>query len=451
MKSPHRSLTWLLLILASLLVAFLLLRLRNSVQALDVYPAPGEEISIYGNIGLTFNQPMKTGSVEAHFAIQPQVEGKFFWEGQTLWFNPHQVLDLGQVYQVSIHAGAESETGRKLSTPITWQAAIRAPSLLYLVLDTTGGDLWRYDFTTGSTQALTNTDASVIDFAPNPNGDHIAYAQHNPSGGSDLWRVDRDGENPEMLLDCGQDRCSQMAWSVDGDWIAYTRDSFDPDEERYLPSRVWIVAASTGETTPLYRQPEAFGHSPSFSPDGKRLATYDSVNNAIRILDLQTSQEAAIPTLYPGVGDWSPTGEEIIFVDRMPGILEPNAALYIVNLTGQDLRLALGESIIPNMDYTPPQWSPDGEWIAYGLRAVESSVSKGIWVANLKEGDPQMLTDDPSATFTAYRWDPWGERLVFQRYPISGPISHPSLWLWDRSTGNLKVLIENGARPEWLP
>lgn len=450
MGHRNRSLPWLLVILAGLVLAFVVLRLRNRVQVLAVYPDDGVPISMFGRIGVTFNQPMDADSVEASFSILPEKTGRFSWEGTTLWFIPGESFAPGQTYRVEIATGAEAENGRKLGTPIRWQATIRKPDLVYLVLDSTGGDLWRLELATGTTLPITETNASVIDFAPNRMGDRIAYTQENPMGGSDLWLVDRDGANPEVLVDCQHDRCSQPAWNVDGEWIAYSRESFDSQTARHLPARVWTVNTASQETAPFYRQAEAFGHSPSFSPDGKRLAIYASSQNAIRIIDLETSQESAIASVVPEVGNWSPNGEELIFIDLVPGLLEPNVAMVIVNFTNQAVRDALGD-FIPNMDYDPPQWSPDGEWIAYGVRPVGTAISKGIWVRNLTTKETFPLTDDPSATFTAYRWDPQGDRLVFQRFPISSPSSPASIWLWDRSTGQIQRLVENGARPEWLP
>ncbi|MFU8826942.1 MAG: Ig-like domain-containing protein [Brevefilum sp.] len=450
MKWRQGYTTYLLIALAALLAAFGLLRLRNRVGHLAVYPGLAEQISMYGRLGVTFNQPMNTASAEAHFTVQPAVQGDFVWEGRTLWFTPRQPLDPTQVYQVTVSPGAEAANSRRLHTPIIWQASVREPDILFLRLDTTGGDLWRYEFASGLATPMTDTDASIIDFAPSPTGDLVAYAQHNAAGGHDLWLVDRDGTNPRLLLDCAQDRCFQPDWSVDAQWLAFARESYDAETERYLSARVWTVNTASGESAPLYRQPEAYGHSPSFSPDGKRLATYNTLQQAIRILELETSQESAIPTLYPGVGDWSPNGEELIFIDLVPSVLEPNVAIYIVNFQSQEVRPALGE-FIPNMDYDPPQWSPDGIWIAYGARPADADVRKGIWVKNLAADEAYPVTDDRSATFVGYRWDPWGERLVFQRFSISGPSSQASLWLWERSTGKTTLLIENGARPEWLP
>jgi Tol biopolymer transport system component len=450
MKFRNRYLPWLLIVVAILAAAFLFLRLANRVQPLGFFPDTGEQISIHEKIGVTFNQPMNPASVEAHFSIDPYVEGEFAWDRNTLWLIPVEKLDPGQTYHASIAPGAQAENGRKLRQPIEWQVTVREVDLLYLVLGTQGGDLWRYDFATGQTYAITETDQAVIDFKPSPTGDRIVYAQHNPQGGVDLWSVERDGDNPEMLLDCAKDQCSQPAWSVDARWIAFTRETWDEQAERYLPARVWTVNTQTGVSAPFYRQEEAYGHSPSFSPDGKRLATYDSLQNAIRILELETSQESAIPTMYPGVGSWSPDGQEMIFIDLVPSVLEPNVAMFIVNFSDQAVRNALGE-FVPNLDFDPPQWSPEGGWIAYGARPVGAAINKGLWVADLNGDTSIPLTDDPAATFSNYRWDPWGERLVFQRFQLSGGSSHASLWLWEWSTGEIRRLVESGARPEWLP
>ncbi|MBW6465515.1 MAG: Ig-like domain-containing protein [Brevefilum sp.] len=450
MKFRHRYLPWLLSAVIFLTAAFVFLRLSNRVQPLGFFPETGEQISIHGKIGVIFNQPMVPASVEAHFSIEPHVAGEFSWDWNTLWFTPTEPLDPGQTYQASIVPGAQAENGRKLRQSIEWLVKIREVDLLYLVLGTEGGDLWHYEFATGQTYAITETGQALIDFKPSPTGDRIAYAQHNPQGGTDLWSVERDGSDPEMLVDCGKDQCDQLAWSVGADWIAYTRESWDERAERYLPSRVWTVNTRNGASTPLYRQEEAYGHSPSFSPDGLRLATYDSLQQAIRILELESSQESAIPTLYPGVGSWSPDGKELIFIDLVTSVLEPNVAIYIVNFSNQTVRNALGE-FVPNLDFDPPQWSPDGKWLAYSARPVGAAINKGLWVAELDGDAPIALTDDPAATFTNYRWDPRGERLVFQRFQLSGGSSHASLWLWERSTGQIRRLVEDGARPEWLP
>lgn len=440
-----------LLVMLGLIIALILWGDRVGVQVTAAYPQPDEAISIYGKLGLTFDQPMVANSVEDHFSITPQVEGDFFWDDDmTLWFSPSAPLNPEIAYRASIAAGAEAENGRALLREYPWTITVRHPDIAYLVLEDAGGELWRYETQSGLIYPLTNSGGNVIDFTVDPTGDWIAFSQVNPQGGSDLWLVDRNGLNSTKILECNEDRCSQAAWSPDGVWIAYSREEYILEESIYKPARVWTLYTITNETDPLYGHPEAFSHTPSFSPDGKRLATYNTLQNAIRILELETAQESVIPSVLLGVGDWSPDGQKLIYTDLVPSALEPNVGVYIADLATQEVDHAFGE-FIPDTDFSQPRWSPDGKWVAFGARPVGGGISKGIWIINLDEGEPIPLTDDPTATFTSYRWDPWGERLVFQRFPIGGPLSNPSLWMWDHSTGETRLLVENGARPEWLP
>ena len=450
-KSFDRFVLLILVGIVVLIFALLVFGDRVGVQPVLVVPQPGEATSIHGRIGVMFDQPMISTSVETHFSISPHVEGELYWEdAQTLWFTPSGLLDPETAYLFTIAAGAEAESGRKLLQDYSWTVPVRQPDILYLVLDEAGGDIWRYETETGLTYPLTNTAGNVVDFSVDLTGEWIVFSQVNTQGGSDLWQIDRNATETIMIADCHLDQCSQPAWSPDGGWIAYSREEYSVEDSLYQPARVWTLFTQTKETNRLYDNPDVFGHSPSFSPDGKRLATYNTNQNAIRILNLETSQESVIPSVLLGVGEWSPDGKKMLYTDLVPSVLEPNVGVYIADLESQQVDHAFGE-FIPDTDFSPPRWSPDGKWVAFSARPVGGGISKRIWIINLDEGDPIPLTDDPTATFSNYRWDPWGNQLVFQRFPISGPFSHASLWLWDRATGETRLLVEDGARPEWLP
>lgn len=450
-KSFDRFVIFILMVILGLIITLILLGDRVGVQATALYPQPGTATSIHGKLGLTFNEPMKPSSVESHFSVTPHIDGVFTWEdAQTLWFTPSELLDPETDYEVTITGGAEAESGRKMLNDHVWTITVRHPDILYLVLQDIGGDLWRYETETGSTFQLTDTGGSVFDFAVDRTGDWIIYSQVNPQGGSDLWLIDREGTETSMIVDCDLDHCNQPAWTPDGEWIAYSREEFSLEDTLHQPARVWTLFTQTKETNRLYENPDAFGHSPSFSPDGKHLATYNTNQNAIRILNLETSQESVIPSALLGVGEWSPDGKKMMYTDLVPSVLEPNVGVYIANLETQQVDHAFGE-FIPDTDFSPPRWSPDGNWVAFGTRPVGGGIAKAIWIINLAGDAPIQVSDDPTATFTNYRWDPWGEQLVFQRFPISGPNLQVSLWLWDHTTGETRLLVENGARPEWLP
>ncbi|MFW5714521.1 MAG: TolB family protein, partial [Brevefilum sp.] len=207
---------------------------------------------------------------------------------------------------------------------------------------------------------------------------------------------------------------------------------------------------ASGETSQLYQSDVAFGHSPSFSPDGKKLATYDTTQSAIRVLNLFTSQESGIPRILPGSGDWSVDSAEILFTDVMEAENEPFVEIYIADLETGTVQTAFQEPT-SDTDFSQPRWTPDGKWMAVSLRPVNSNISKALWLLSLDDKQPINIAANHSANYSAYRWDPWGESLAYQRLILSGSDPEITIWRWDWDTQQAQQIIDKGTRPHWLP
>jgi Tol biopolymer transport system component len=417
------------------------------------FPAPDEAIGAWGWVGVSFSRPMSKISVEEAFSITPEVPGEFIWEGDTLlWFRPLVAFDPDQRYVARLSVGAAVLSGQILEEGYEWSFGVRQPEVLfYRSADTgDGGDLWRVSVNGDHPMQMTETDGQVFDYAPDRTGSMLVYNRMNDLGGLDLWLMDREGNHQRLLLDCAQDRCTQPAWSVSSDWIAYARERYSVEDQVYQPSQIWTVSVEDGETARLYQSETAFGFDPSFSPDGAFLASYDRTHDGIRVLDLMSSQEQVVPRILEGVGDWSPDGQKMIFSDVVPADNEPYVVLYIVDFESQVIEPALGE-IITDTDFSLPRWSPDGDWLAVSLRPVNGGVSKALWILGLTDGQSIPVADDPAATYSAYRWDPWGQTLIYQQILLGGSDLQTSLWCWDWATEESWLLIEDGVRPVWLP
>ncbi len=417
------------------------------------FPVPDEAIGAWGWVGISFSEPMSAESVEAAFSISPDVPGEFIWEGDTLfWFRPLVAFDSDLPYMVRLEAGAAALSGQTSQEAYDWSFNIRQPAVLFFrpAGSGDGGDLWRISVDGDPLLQMTETDGNVLDYAPDRTGSMVVYNRMNDLGGMDLWLMDREGDHQRLLLDCARDRCTQPAWSVGSDWIAYARERFSEEDQVYQPSQIWTISVESGETARLYQSEDALGFDPSFSPDGTYLASYDRTHNGIRVLDLMSSQEQLIPRILEGVGDWSPDGQKMIYSDVVPAENEPYVVLNIVDFESQVIEPALGE-IITDTDFSLPRWSPDGDWVAVGLRPVNAGVSKALWILGLTDGRSIPVADDPAATYSAYRWDPWGQNLIYQQILLGSSDLQTSLWRWDWATEQSQLLIENGVRPVWLP
>jgi Tol biopolymer transport system component len=447
MKRIYRVVLISLTALLGLILFLVLQGDRVGVQVTAVIPAEGEQAGIYGPIGIQFSQPMDQALAESHFSLSPTVSGHFKWEENILWFLPDSMLDPDQAYQLLLSAGVKSANGRALLESQQWTVSIRKLDILYLVPGDHGGDLWRWDMTHQISQALTDTGGLLIDYAPSQTGEWIVYSFENEEGGTDLRLVNRDGTENKLLFSCGSDYCSQPDWSPDGKWIAYTRQIWDADSGSLQASRVWTVNVETTDTTPLYENDDALGQMPSFSPDGQRLASYDTELHGIRVLDLETSKETLIPTSQEEMGDWSADGERLLFIDLLPSALEPEVMIYIADLETETIVQALGGNAEAT-SFSQPRISPDGNWITVALRPINSTTNKALWVLKIDGSEAVLVSNEPSANFSSYHWDPGGKFLLYQRF---GSNLQPSVWIWDMESGESQLLVNEAARPQWLP
>jgi len=443
-----RALLWFVLLAVFLILSSCKIQENRLIS--QTTPQPDEIISAFGWVGVSFTGPMDHESVDKSFSISPPVEGETFWQENTLWFRPIEPFVQDTIYTVQLSGEVVTAEGRTARLDRTWDFTIRQPDLIYFVPMGEGGEIWRASADGGDPRPLTPSSVAALEYAADCSGEQIAFSVLNKAGGSDLWLMDRDGADQRLLLNCDQDLCSEPAWSMDRVRIAYTRTVYDPSAGGYDPAQVWTVDVASGDTAQLYQSTIAFGHSPSFSPDGQKLSTYDTTQNAIRVLDLQTSQESGIPRTLPGSGDWSADSRQILFTDVLAAANEPFVEIYIADLASGEVDTAF-KTPSTDTDFSQPRWHPEGNWLAVALRPVNANITKALWILPLSLGAPISVADDPSANFSAYQWDPWGKTLAFQRLVLSGSDPQISIWRWDWETREAVQIIKQGARPQWLP
>jgi dipeptidyl aminopeptidase/acylaminoacyl peptidase len=337
---------------------------------------------------------------------------------------------------------------------------------------------------------------SVGDVKFSPDGSRIAYTVINNDGDarpySQLWILTvADGKS--IKLSAGKEVASSPEWSPDGQWIAY---------DGKLGDKPGLIVARADGSNAKFLSPLQWTNSPlpstgksiAWSPDGKRIAFVTSVpgpenqdatgdpvvitrylykpddsegftrfndNRRVHIfvVDVATAQVRQLTTgdHYEHSVDWSPNGEEIVFISNR----EPNEDQFF----NYDIfTLKVSDGTIKRLTATEsaeyrPRWSPDGKTIVYqatkrGLTDLETTMEDThVWLMNAdgsnrreissmidnRQGAPSWSADGSAVYFTVL------ERGNIRLYRMPIAAGQPEVVVNDRGSVGAWSVANNNA------
>jgi TolB protein len=211
-----------------------------------------------------------------------------------------------------------------------------------------------------------------------------------------LWLADADGARPGTIAESARPIMSP-SWSPDGRRLAYV--SFETGA-----SRIFVQELATGRREIVSSAPGING-APAWSPDGSRLALVlggADGNLDIHVLTLATKQLRRL-TQHPAIDTepaWAPDGNSIYFTSDRAG----GPQVYRVGLDGENPRRVTFEG-----NYNArPRVSPDGEQLAV---VHNDRGNFRIALLDLRRGGLRVLTDgrqDESPSFA-----PNGSMIIY--------------------------------------
>ena len=282
-------------------------------------------------------------------------------------------------------------------------------------------------------------------------------------GNAEIYVIDPDGANPRNLTN-HPDRDTNPAWSPDGKRIAFMSDRDGHVNIRGRSAyEIYVMDADGGNQRNLTNNPDR-DISPSWSPDGKRIAFVsdrdvdggEAVHNyEIYVMaadggNLQRVTNNLTEDEYPS---WSPDGKRIAFSARRDGHFENELGItyeiYVMDADGEnEQRLTENR----NNDWNP-SWAPDGKRIAFMSDRKGDAVSFDIYIMNADGGNQQKLTNNRGWDGSP-SWSPDGKRIAFMSYRDRNRVGHNTeIYVMDADGGNLQNLTNNphaDASPAWL-
>ena len=267
----------------------------------------------------------------------------------------------------------------------------------------------------------------------------IIYVSEDKAGKRHLYRMDYDGFGPKRIT--SDPVLSLMPdWSPDRRAVVYT--TYHGNNQEIV--RLELDKGPGKKNRRLLVPSQTLNITPAVSPNGQWLA-YASTkkrDSDIFVMNLDTEEKIQLTKkrsaeLSP---TWSPDGRELAFTSDRTG--QPQ--IYIMRADGTKVRrLTYGGY------NAAPAWSPRGDWIAYvcripgyGLKVCRISVD-GKRRVRVTSGPPSEIDDSPS-------WAPDGRHLVFSSTRRGQ--SHIYMIYYD-GTG-LERLTKGGihhSSPAWSP
>ena len=290
----------------------------------------------------------------------------------------------------------------------------------------------------------------------------IAFAS-NRDGNWEIYVMDADGGNQQNLTNNPSDDRAP-SWSPDGKRIAFMSDrDGHVDAIHGLPTyEIYVMDAGGGNQQNLTNNPH-YDMSPSWSPDGKRIAfasnrfAFDGEKTLlsfdIYVIDADGSDPQRLTENRKDDRDpsWSPDGKRIVFRARREGHFENKFAItyeiYVMDADGGNPQ-RFTENRKNDWD---PVWSPDGKWIAFASDRKGDFENFDIYVMDADGGNPQRLTENRKNDWSP-SWSPGGKRIVFAS-DRKGDLENFDIYVMDADGGNPQNLTNNpddDASPAWF-
>lgn len=193
----------------------------------------------------------------------------------------------------------------------------------------------------------------------------------------------------------------ELAWSRDGSRLLFVaRDD-----------RIWAIDADGGNLTRV-----AAGRSPTYSPDGRRVAFTKYGNRGfIWVVNADGSGARRLvkaPVRFVWEVDWNPLRGDRLAFSTGSWVSE----VYVIEANGREARNLTARLRTSAVE---PAWSPDGQRIAFASNWSRRTAE--IYVIDAGGGAPLRLTDN--AVFDGEpTWSPDGRRIAFVRSSGTGSI-----------------------------
>lgn len=281
------------------------------------------------------------------------------------------------------------------------------------------------------------------------------------STGNTIYVMDDNGRNITSINDNAYSDWRPI-WSPNGRQIVFIRDT-TPNDNGTRPD-IFIMNANGTNARQLSNGVGSV-RDLRISPDGKRLL-YNTCLIGLYTIDIDTLERKQVIRNHVYHCDWSPDGQQIVFINDDHDIIEKN--LWFVDANGENVRQwthtdpAKGE-----IHRFFPRWSPDGEQMLYTEMDIEVNRIEGkdggfglkiradgtfrIVIQNIDDGNIRTLMIPENWYPSSLAWMNGQQSVLFSAYEYVKDNHRPvviKIYRYDLANDEITFLTE-GYNPHW--